>query len=242
MTAAGVFFHIDDMDDVCRGVKETLADDGVFQVQAIYLGSMVESNSFDNVYHEHVSYYTLRPLIRLFSRFDLEVFRTGFSPIHGGSLLVYVGHPGRRPIDDSVARLLDEESRLGLDRLDAYVAWAGRVQALKEELRRMLSELKAAGKSIAAFGAPAKGNTLLNYCGIGPEILDYAAERAPLKIGLYTPGMHIPVVDEASVKDSPPDYFLMLPWNFKEELIAKNAEYRERGGRFIVPIPTPAIV
>jgi SAM-dependent methyltransferase len=242
MTAAGVFFHIDDMDDVCRGIKDLLAPDGVFQVQAIYLGDMLENNSFDNVYHEHVSYYTLKPLLRLFDRFGLEVFHVGNSPIHGGTLLVYICHRGARPVRESVAAQLKIESDNGWHGLQAYRDFALRVQALRASLVEILDDLQRQGKRLAAFGAPAKGNTLLNYCRLGPPQLAYAAEKAPLKIGLYTPGMRLPVIDEAEVMADPPDYFLMLPWNFKEELLANQSAYRSRGGKFIIPIPAPEIV
>lgn len=242
MTAAGVFFHIDDMDNVCRGVKALLADDGVFHVQAIYLGNMLEQTSFDNVYHEHVSYYTLRPLITLFERFELEVFDVGHSPIHAGSLMLYVGHPGARSIEPSVAQLLEHEHNLGWDSLKPYVEFARRVEAVRDHLCTLLVDLKGQGKRLAAFGAPAKGNTLLNYCNIGTDLLNYAAEKAPLKIGLYTPGMRLPVVDETQAMADPPDYFLLLPWNFKDELLAKNQPYRSAGGKFIIPLPEPHVV
>jgi hypothetical protein len=242
ITAAGVFFHIDDMDDVCAGVCDLLDDRGVLHVQAIYLGDMLEQTSFDNVYHEHVSYYTLRPLIHLFNRFDLSVFHVGHSAIHGGSLLLYVCRKGAYPIRESVRNLLDLEHAKGWDSLGPYEAFGERVEQVRTDLVDLLQRLKASGKRMAAFGAPAKGNTLLNYCKIGVDVLDYAAEKAPLKIGLYTPGMHIPVIDETEAFQNPPDYFLLLPWNFKDELIRKNADYREKGGKFIVPIPAPHVV
>jgi 2-polyprenyl-3-methyl-5-hydroxy-6-metoxy-1,4-benzoquinol methylase len=242
ITAAGVFFHIDDMDEVCRGVAELLDDRGVFHVQAIYLGSILEQNSFDNIYHEHVSYYTLAPLRRLLERFGLQIFDVGHSPIHGGSLMVYAGKPGAYPIAPSVEHLLAQERRKGWDNLAPYLEFARRVEMLRDRLRMLLRDLRHQGQRVAAFGAPAKGNTLLNYCGLGPELLEYAAERAPLKIGLYTPGMHIPVIEEAEAMLDPPDYFLLLPWNFADELLAKSQAYRAAGGRFIIPIPAPRIV
>lgn len=241
MTAAGVFFHIDDMDDVCRGVYELLDDRGVFHIQAIYLGAMLEQTSFDNVYHEHVSYYTLRPLMHLLERFGLAVFDVGFSPIHGGSLMVYACKQGAYPVGESIGRLLADEHAKGWDTLAPYQDFARRVEHLRADLLALLRELKAAGKRIAAYGAPAKGNTLLNYCRIGTDLLDYVAERAPLKIGLFSPGMHIPVIDETEAMSNPPDYFLLLPWNFSEELLAKNQIYRDHGGSFIIPIPFPRI-
>jgi hypothetical protein len=242
MTAAGVFFHIDDMDDVCRGVAELLAPDGVFQIQAIYLGSMLEQTAFDSVYHEHVSYYTLGPLVRLLDRFDLTVFEVDHSPIHNGSLLVDVCHRGQRPVGDSVRRQLALESARGWDTLAPYQAFARRVEAVRDRLLEMLNEFKAGGWKLAALGAPAKGNTLLNYCGIGPQLLDYAAEKAPLKIGLHTPGTHLPVISEPEALARPPACFLLLPWNFRDELISRYRPYLDQGGRLIVPLPEPELV
>jgi SAM-dependent methyltransferase len=242
MTAAGVFFHIDDMDDVCQGIHTLLDDRGVFQVQAIYLGDMLSQTSFDNIYHEHMSYYTLAPLIHLFKRFNLSVFDVGKAPIHGGTLMVYVCKAGSYPERESVQNLLDHERAMGWDTLKPYQEFAQRVQRLRTDLVALLQDLKAQGKRIVAYGAPAKGNTLLNYCQIGPEIIDYAVEKNPLKIGLYTPGTHIPVVDERDLDSSPPDYLLLLPWNFQDELIQKNQQYLRQGGKFIIPIPTPHIV
>jgi SAM-dependent methyltransferase len=242
ITAAGVFFHIDDMDDVCRGIKALLADSGLVHIQAIYLGAMLKQTSYDNVYHEHVSYYTLHPLIRLFERFELEVFDLGFSEIHGGTMLLYVGHKGMHSVEPAVAAQLAYEREQGWDALDAYLAFAQRVQRNRDRLRSMIQELKSQGKRIAAYSAPAKGNTLLNYCQLGPDLLDYACERAPLKIGTHTPGMHLEVIDEQEAMRHPPDYFLLLAWNFKEELIRKNQAFRDGGGRFIIPIPEPHIV
>ena len=242
VTAAGVFFHIDDMDEVCRGIYELLDDNGVLHVQAIYLGDVLRQTSFDNIYHEHVSLYTVMPLIHLFKRFGLTIFDLEHSEIHGGTMLYYVCRKGAYEVRDSVTKQLEYERSRGWDKLDAYLEFAGRVQKIREEMMNILRDLKSRGKSIAAYTAPAKGNTLLNYFGIGTGILDYAAEKAPLKIGLYTPGTHIPVIDEDEAMKDPPDYFLLLAWNFKDELIRKNSEFRERGGKFIIPIPHPHIV
>ena len=242
ITAAGVFFHIDDMDEVCKGIYELLDDKGILHVQAIYLGGMLEQTSYDNVYHEHVSYYTLRPLIHLFKRFDMSVFDVRHSGIHGGSLLLYVCKNGAYPIKDSVEKQLAYEHEKEWDTLEAYKKFSVSVQKSRDELVKMLKDLKANGKSIAAYTAPAKGNTLLNYCQIGTDILDCAVEKAPLKIGLYTPGMHIQVVDEDEAMKAPADYLLLLAWNFKDELLRKNQAYHDKGVKFIVPIPFPHIV
>jgi SAM-dependent methyltransferase len=242
ITACGVFFHIDDMDDVCRGVSALLAPDGVLHVQAIYLGGMLERGLYDQVYHEHVSYYTLHALMNLFPRFGMEIFDVDFSPIHGGSILIYASHRGARPVSPRVARVLADERGKGWDGVAAYHEFAGRVQRNRDALVALIRQRRAAGRRIAAYAAPAKGNTLLNYCGLGPELISYAVEKAPLKIGLFTPGMHIPVIDEADAEANPPDDYLLLAWNFLDELLAKNAAFRARGGRFIIPVPEPHVV
>lgn len=242
ITAAGVFFHIDDMDEVCRGIQTLLADRGVLHIQAIYLGNVLMQNSFDNIYHEHLSLYTLHPLIRLFERFSMTVFDVSVAPIHGGSLMLHVCRQGAHPVQSSVAAQLTYERQQGWTDPTAYRAFARRVADIRTQLRTMLKNLKQQGKRIAAYAAPAKGNTLLNYCGIGPELLDYAVERSELKVGRFTPGTHLPVIHESVAMQDPPDYFLLLAWNFKEELIAKNSDFLEKGGRFIVPIPEPHVI
>lgn len=242
MTAAGVFFHIDDMDDVCQGVAALLAPDGVFEVQAIYLGGMLEKRSFDNVYHEHLSYYTLAPLIWLFERFSLEIFDVRHSSIHGGTLVARVGHSGAHPVRRSVEDWLSSEREKRYDTLEPYQRFAREVAAIRRDLIALIASLRSRGKRVAAYGAPAKGNTLLNFCGFGADTLEYAAEVAPLKIGLFTPGTHLPVIDESVAFADPPDYFLLLPWNFSDELLSKNRSYLDNGGHFIIPIPVPRIV
>ncbi len=244
VTAAGVFFHIDDLHDVLRGVRALLTDDGVFTVQAIYLVDMIEENSFDNIYHEHLCYYCLGPLMTLFAMHGMEPFDVERSPIHGGSILLYtrLKRPGAPPREASITKMLDAERRAGYHTFQVYRDFASRVARNRDDLRRIVSSLKAQGKRIYAYGAPAKGNTLLNYVGLGPDLIECATEKNPLKCGYYTPGMHVPVVHEDSVRNAPPDYYLLLPWNFKEELLEKEQEFRARGGKFIIPIPDPHIV
>jgi hypothetical protein len=242
VTAAGVFYHIPDLDDVVEGVRVLLSDDGVFVVQANYLLDMLEKNSFDNIYHEHLHYYSLKPLTVLFRRFDMEVFHAERNSIHGGSIVVYVRKgipcaPGK-----SVDAILALEAERGVYELDTYRQFAIQVGHIREELLAILEDLKGKGKRIAAYGAPAKGNTMLNYCRIGPDTIEYAVEKNPLKEGLFTPGMHIPVISEGEARRNQPDYYLILPWNFLDEFLEKEKSFRERGGRFIVPIPEPHII
>jgi len=242
ITAAGVFYHVPDLDDFVEGVKTLLIDDGVFVVQAIYLMDMLDKNSFDNIYHEHLCYYSLKPLTLLFKRFDMEVFDVERTGIHGGSIIVYVRKGITASPKESVDALLALEEERGLYSLETYRQFASRVVRVKEKLVALLNQLRSEGKRIAAYGAPAKGNTMLNYCQIGPDTLEYAVEKNPLKHARYTPGTHIPVIAEEQARQSPPDYYLVLPWNFLDEFLQKEERYRENGGKFIVPIPEPHII
>jgi len=242
VTAAGVFYHLPNLDDVVEGVYTLLEDDGVFVVQANYLLDMLEKNSFDNIYHEHLCYYALKPLTALFSRFNMEVVDVERHSIHGGSIILYVKKGITSTPKPRVEALLREEERLGVYSLDTYHEFANKVREIKGQLVSLLNGLKAKGHTIAAYGAPAKGNTMLNYCEIGPDILEYAAEKNSLKVGFYTPGMHIPVVHEEEVRGNPPDYYLVLPWNFLDEFLEKEKPFRDNGGKFIVPIPEPYII
>ena len=242
VTAAGVFYHIPDLDDVVRGVGDLLADDGVFVVQANYLVDMLQKNTFDNIYHEHLCYYSLKPLTVLFHRFDMEVFDVERHPIHGGSIIVYVRKGVTSTPKKRVDAMLAAEEDQGVYSLDSYKAFAERVELIRDRLVTMVRGLKAQGKRIAAYGAPAKGNTLLNFCKIGPDVLEYAIEKNDLKVGRYTPGMHIPVVSEEDARRAPADYHLVLPWNFLEEFLEKEQGFRTNGGKFIVPVPMPYII
>lgn len=242
LTAAGVFYHIPDLDGVVEGVKMLLADDGIFVVQANYLLDMLEKTSFDNIYHEHLHYYSLKPLTVLFRRFDMEVFHVERHPIHGGSIIAYVRKGISPTTEESVDALLALEEERGLSRLETYHQFALKVGRVREKLLATLEDLKGKGKRIAAYGAPAKGNTMLNYCQIGPDLLEYAVEKNPLKAGLFTPGTHIPVISEDEASQNQPDYYLVLPWNFLDEFLQKEKGFRDRGGRFIVPIPEPYII
>jgi len=242
ITAAGVFFHVDDLDDFVAGVDALLAEDGVFVVQAMYLHDIVERSAFDSIYHEHLCYYSLGPLTKLFERFGMAIVDIERIDIHGGSFVIYVERAARARPEPTVDETLRHEEAAGLYSLDTYRRFAARTHDVREKLVRLLHEVKERGGSMAAYGAPARGNTLLNFCKIGPDILDYATEKNPFKFGLYTPGMHIPVVPEESARETPPDYYLVLAWNFFDEFVEKEREFRERGGRFVLPLPEPRVV
>lgn len=240
VTAAGVFFHLEELHSVCRGVAKLLAKDGVFSVQAIYLGGMIEKTAFDQIYHEHLCYYTLRSLQALLARHGLEVFDASIQPIHGGSLEAHIGHPGAHPISPRVTEMLQAEEKQGYGELAAYQAFAKRVWRLKDELLRVLQAYAAQGRRVYAYSAPAKGATLLNAFGIGPDLVQCAVERSPLKFGMMIPGARIPIQDEAETDR--PDAYLMLAWNFLDEFLVKEQAYLDAGGAFIVPVPEVRVI
>jgi hypothetical protein len=235
ITAAGVFFHLEELHSVCDGIKALLAPDGVFCVQAIYLGGMIENTAFDQIYHEHLCYYTQKSLQGLLSKHGLEVFEVSVVDIHGGSLEAHVGHTGVRPVQPSVEAMARDETARGYDRIETYRAFADRVWRLRDDLVATLGAYRDAGKRVYSYGAPAKGATLLNSFGIGPELVELAVEKSPLKFDHMIPGARIPIVDEASVDR--PDAYLVLSWNFLDEFLKKEADYLEGGGEFIVPVP-----
>jgi hypothetical protein len=242
VTAAGVFFYLEELHSVTRGVEALLADDGVFVVQAIYLGGMVENTAFDQIYHEHLCYYTLRSLSALLERHGLEVFEAGLVPIHGGTIEAHIARKGARPIGDSVRRMQAAEADKGFGEIATYRRFAANVEILRERLLKLLGDYAQAGKSVWAYGAPAKGATLLNSFGIGPGLVQEAVERNAMKVGLAIPGVRIPIVEERA--DSVPDAYLVLAWNFLDEFLANpaNTAFMAAGGEFIAPVPQVRVI
>jgi len=243
ITATNVFAHIDDLDEIITGVKTILSVDGVFIIEAPYLVDFLKKNYFDLVYHEHLSYWSIDALKRLLKRYDMDVFHVEKVTVHGGSIRVFVQKAkGIYPIDKSVKNFLDLEKRNKVASLSTFTTYAQKIQKNKIILLTLLAKLKTKGKTIAAYGAPAKGNTLLNFFSIGVETLDFVVDDSPLKQGLYTPGKHIPVVSTETLYKKHPDYLLILAWNFAQPIMQNHTAYKKAGGKFIVPVPKPQIV
>ncbi|MCA1661994.1 MAG: class I SAM-dependent methyltransferase [Novosphingobium sp.] len=242
ITATAVFYHVPDLHDFCRGLREVMGPESVFVVQGVNLKDLIERNEFDHFYHEHSCIHSLGPLTKLFAQHGLRIHDVEFSAIHGGSFILYVvREDSARETTPAVAEAIAAERAAGLYELATYRDFARRIEANIAELKALLGELKAAGKSVYALGAPVKGSTLLNYARIGPELVALATEVNHLKVGRVTPGTHIPVVDERSLTDVP-DYYLVLAWNFLDFLVGKYDAYLAGGGRFIVAVPEVRIV
>lgn len=230
-----VVAHIDNWDDLAKGAKELLTGDGVFILEAPYLMDMFENLAYDSIYHEHLSYLAVAPLVRFFKKYQMGVFDVQPFQRQGNSIRVFVCRSGQRRISSSVNKFLDKEKKAGLDKINSYHILAARIEATKSKLVATLQDLKKKKMRIAAYGSPARGNTLLNYCNIDAKVIDFATEELPSKIGFYTPGMHIPVKHVKDARKNPPDYYLMLAWNYKDQILKKEAEYVKGGGKFIVP-------
>lgn len=242
VTATNVFAHIDDLDEVINGLKALLNEDGIFIMEAPYLIDFIKNRYFDLVYHEHLSYWSINSLIILFKRFNMIVFDVQKVPVHGGTICIYVKKAeGKHRVEKSVQDFLDQEKKMKLTKKKTYTDYANLVLSNKIKLVTLLADLKIKGKTIAAYGAPAKGNTLLNFFSIGTEILDFVVDDSPFKQGLYTPGKHIPVVSSKRLYESKPDYLLILAWNFADPIMKMHAKYKELGGKFIIPVPNPKV-
>jgi SAM-dependent methyltransferase len=236
--ANNVLAHVPDLNGFVRGLSALLNDDGVVVIEVPYVKDMIDGCEFDTIYHEHLSYFSLTALDRLFRPHRLNIVRVERTSIHGGTLRVYVSQ--KQAQDNSVVSLLSEE-RTWND-LSFYTDFGSRVDQLRKELIDLLRELKKEGKRIAVYGASAKGSTLLNYCGIGNETLDYVVDRSTVKQGRYTPGTHLQIHSPDKLLRDRPDYVLLLTWNFADEILEQQTEYRKKGGRFIIPIPTVKVV
>ena len=237
-----VLAHVPDLNGVARGIRLLLKDNGIAVIEVPYVKEMIDRCEFDTIYQEHLCYFSLTALDRLFCRHDLVIEDVERLPIHGGSLRLFVAphhRPGSRP---NVEALLAEESGWGVDRIDFYRGFAQRVEWFKANLLEVLARAKREGKRVVAYGAAAKGTILLNYCGVGPETLEFVADRSPYKQGRYMPGVHVLIQPPEKILETLPDYVLLLVWNIAPEVLEQQAEYRRRGGRFIIPGPQVRVV
>ena len=230
-----VLAHVPDINDFVEGLRIALKPNGVITMEFPHLMRLMEGNQFDTIYHEHFSYLSLLTVRRIFAAHGLTVCDVDELPTHGGSLRIYARRSG--PVEASVDALERREREFGLDRLETYVSFADHVRGTRTALRQFLTRAKESGKRVAGYGAPAKANTLLNYCGIGTDLLEFTVDRSPYKQGRFLPGTHIPIYAPEKIAQTRPDYVLILPWNLRDEITRQMAHIHDWGGRFVVPIP-----
>ncbi|MBT5940988.1 MAG: class I SAM-dependent methyltransferase [Rhodospirillaceae bacterium] len=238
ITANNVFAHADDLSSLTDSIRSLLAPDGVFVFEVSYLTDVYQDTLFDTIYHEHVSYHSALPLRQFFTSKDMDFFAAEKIASHGGSLRGMVQLAGGpHKADGSVQSLIDEEHSLALDRSETWLGYGEKINALKDQLVALLTKLKQNGKTIAGFGAPAKATTLMYHFNLGPDIVDFIADDATLKQGLFSPGLHIPVLPGQALYDKKPDYVVLLAWNFAPQIMSNHTKYLESGGHFILLLP-----
>ncbi len=242
IVGTNVFAHIDNLSGLMKAVGMLLNKRGVFIFESPYFVNLVKRLEYDTIYHEHLSYLSIKPLVKFLARFGMEVFDVQERDIHGGSFRVFIDRKGYRPVSAIVKKLLVNEEKEKIHDIENLRRFARKVEKNRRDLNELLASLKHKGKKIAAVSAPAKGMTLLNYCHIGPEVLEFITEKSTLKIGRFSPGLHLPVVPDSELTKQKIDYALLLAWNFSSEIINNLSDYKKRGGKFIIPIPGPRIV
>ncbi len=238
--ANNVLAHVADTNGFVEGIGLVLKDSGVAVIEVPYVRDLIDHGEFDTIYHEHLCYFSVTALDHLFRRHGLYLNRVKRLPIHGGSLRLYV--EPREAMDESVSSLLSDEADQGVSAYPYYADFAARVRDIRSSMRSLLGGLRAEGKRIAGYGAAAKGAIMLNYIGSGPDVVEYVVDRNVHKQGKYMPGVHQPIAAPSRLLEDMPDAVVILPWNFKDEILAQQQEYRDRGGKFIVPIPAPSVV
>ncbi len=243
LIANNVMAHVPNLNDFIGGMKIVLAPQGVITVEFPHLLNLMREVQFDTIYHEHFSYFSFLTAQAVFEAHGMRLFDVERLSTHGGSLRIYACHAeAKHETTANVADVVTEECEAGLDGVDAYSGFEAKVRKIKRSLLRFLVDAKDAGKSVVGYGAAAKGNTLLNYCGIGPEFIDYVVDANPHKQGLYLPGSHIAIHAPERIAETRPDFILILPWNLQDEIVAANAKVASWGGKFVVPIPETRIV
>ncbi len=243
VVANNVFAHVDDTLGFLKGCRKLLSDDGRVIIEVPYLGELLDQLEYDTIYHEHLCYFSVHALRAACDAAGLSMVRVDDVDVHGGSLRLYAGLPDHCGGHAAgVLERIEAEQREGLHELGRYQRFGRDVAEHRASLVEMLTGLRRDGKRLAAYGAPAKGNTLLNYCGIGSDLIEFTVDKNPLKVGSFTPGMHIPIENVGRLTETMPDYVLILAWNFADEIMRQQKPYRDRGGRFMIPIPVPKIV
>lgn len=238
-----VLAHVPDLNDFVAGMKIVLKPDGILTMEFPHVLQLILQNQFDTIYHEHFSYFSFLTVEKVFATHGLTLFDVEELPTHGGSLRIYGQHnDGKKTISDRISKLKTKEIEVGLEQRSTYLGFGEQVKATKRHLLSFLIDIKNQGKSVVGYGAPAKGNTLLNYCGIRTDLLDYTVDRSPYKQGLFLPGTHIPIYHPDKIIETKPDYLLILPWNIKDEIIEQMGHIREWGGQFVVPIPQVEVI
>jgi SAM-dependent methyltransferase len=244
IVANNVLAHVPQLNDFVFGIKLLLRSSGIVTIEFPHLLRLMMQNQFDTIYHEHFSYFSLITVESVFRKYDMKIFDVQELPTHGGSLRLFACHidDTEKEITDAVYKLLQREKEYGLDSIQTYNGFSKTVKRIKRDLLSLLIELKNKDKRIAGYGAAAKGNTLMNFCGVRTDFLEYVVDRSPYKQGKFLPGTHIPIKNPDIIAEEKPDYLLILPWNIKEEIINQNSFIRSWGGKFIVPIPSPEII
>lgn len=234
-----VLAHVPDLNDFVGGLKILLKASGLITMEFPHLLQLMEQNQFDTIYHEHFSYFSFLAVEQVFARHGIKLFDVDELPTHGGSLRIYAAHQDdlSKPIGLRAKELKSREEALGFGRLDHYLSFGPQVEAMKRKLLSFLISAKQEGKQVVGYGAPAKGNTLLNYCGVRTDLINYTVDRSPHKQGHFLPGVRIPIYGPERIRETQPDYLLILPWNIREEIMQQMSHIREWGGKFVVPIP-----
>lgn len=244
VTATNVFAHVDDIGSFVKGLPTLLGEDGVFIIEAPYLIDLIEQTLFDTIYHEHLCYLSLTPMVTFLARYGLEIFDVMRVPFgaSGPAIRIFIQtKAGKQPVEKSVMKMLDEEKKWGVGDINRYLGYAKEVKNVKKAVLRLIKQIQNSGARLGGYGAPAKGNTLLNYFGITPDTIVCIAETNTIKQGLVTPGSHIPIVSEEKFIQIMPEYALLLSWNYLDFFLGKS-EYIKKGGKFLVPLPKPHIV
>jgi 2-polyprenyl-3-methyl-5-hydroxy-6-metoxy-1,4-benzoquinol methylase len=239
-----VLAHVPDINDFVGGMRELLGPGGVITMEFPHLEQLMRHNQFDTIYHEHFSYLSFTTVEKIFAHHGLVLFDVEELPTHGGSIRIFARHveDAAKPVSERAVAMRERELAAGFNRLETYDGFAERVKEVKRSLLEFLIDARRAGKKVVGYGAPGKGNTLLNYCGIRSDFLDFTVDRSPYKQGKFTPGTHIPILKPEAIRESRPDYILILPWNLEQEIRSQLQYVREWGGRFVIPIPRLQVV